>query len=90
MQVKKQQLELDMEQQTGSKLRKKYDNAVYFHPDYLTAEEYTTQNAGLDELQAVIFYSFEQIWPEVSENSGNLDSSLCFIKPIVSHHILCI
>ena len=52
MQVKKQQLELDMEQQTGSKLRKKYDNAVYFHPDYLTAEEYTTQNAGLDELQA--------------------------------------
>ena len=41
-----------MEQQTGSKLRKKYDNAVYFHPDYLTAEEYTTQNAGLDELQA--------------------------------------
>ena len=52
MQVKKQQLELDMEQQTGSKLRKKYDNAVYWHPDYLTAEEYTIQNAGLDELQA--------------------------------------
>ena len=41
-----------MEQQTGSKLRKKYDNAVYCHPDYLTAEEYTIQNAGLDELQA--------------------------------------
>ena len=36
MQVKKQQLELDMEQQTGSKLGKKYDNAVYCHPAYLT------------------------------------------------------
>ena len=36
MQVKKQQLELDMEQQTGSKLRKEYVKAVYCHPTYLT------------------------------------------------------
>ena len=36
MQVKKQQLELDMEQWTGSKLEKKYDKAVYCHPAYLT------------------------------------------------------
>ena len=36
MQVKKQQLELDMEQQTGSKLRKKYIKAAYYHPAYLT------------------------------------------------------
>ena len=36
MQVKKQQLELNMEQQTGSKLRKEYDKAVYCHPAYLT------------------------------------------------------
>ena len=36
MQVKKQQLELDMEQQTGSKLCKEYIKAVYFHPAYLT------------------------------------------------------
>ena len=36
MQVKKQQLELDMEQQTGSKLGKGYDKAVYCHPAYLT------------------------------------------------------
>ena len=35
MQVKKQQLELDMEQQTGSKLRKEYVKAVYGHPAYL-------------------------------------------------------
>ena len=36
MQVKKQQLELDMEQQTGSKSGKEYDKAVYCHPAYLT------------------------------------------------------
>ena len=35
MQVKKQQLELDMEQQTGSKLERKYIKAVYCHPAYL-------------------------------------------------------
>ena len=36
MQVKKQQLELDMEQQTDSKLGKEYIKAVYCHPAYLT------------------------------------------------------
>ena len=36
MQVKKQQLEPDMEQQTGIKLGKEYIMAVYFHPAYLT------------------------------------------------------
>ena len=35
MQAKKQQLELDMEQQTGSKLGKEYVKAVYCHPAYL-------------------------------------------------------
>ena len=36
MQVRKQQLELDMEQQTGSKQEKEYVKAVYSHPAYLT------------------------------------------------------
>ena len=36
MQVRKQQLELDMEQQTGSKLGKEHVKAVYCHPAYLT------------------------------------------------------
>ena len=36
MQVRKQQLELDMEQQIGSKLGKEYIKAVYCHPAYLT------------------------------------------------------
>ena len=53
MQVKKQQLELDMEQQTGSKSGKEYVKAVYCHPAYLTWES-ITWNAGLDEAQAGI------------------------------------
>ena len=36
IQVKKQQLELEMEQWTGSKLEKEYVKAVYCHPAYLT------------------------------------------------------
>ena len=36
MQVRKQQLELDMEQQTGSKYEKEYIKDVYYHPAYLT------------------------------------------------------
>ena len=36
MQVKKQQLELEVEKQTGSKSGKEYDKAVYCHPAYLT------------------------------------------------------
>ena len=42
MQVKKQQLELDMEQQTGSKLGKEYIKAVYCHPAYLTYVQSTS------------------------------------------------
>ena len=37
MQVKKQQLELDMEQWIGSKLGKEHVKAVYCHPAYLTS-----------------------------------------------------
>ena len=40
--VKKQQLELDMEQQTGSKLGKEYVKAVYCHPAYLTSMQSTS------------------------------------------------
>ena len=37
MQVRKEQLELDMEQQTGSNLGKEYIKAIYCHPAYLTS-----------------------------------------------------
>ena len=42
MQVKKQQLEPDMEQQTGSKLGKEYVKTVYCHPAYLTYMQSTS------------------------------------------------
>ena len=42
MQVKKQQLELDVEQWTGSKLGKEYVKAVYCHPVYLTYMQSTS------------------------------------------------
>ena len=42
MQVRKQQLELDMEQQTGSKSGKGYIKAVNCHPAYLTSMQSTS------------------------------------------------
>ena len=42
MQIKKQQLELDIEQQTGSKLGKEYIKAVYCYPGYSTYMESTS------------------------------------------------
>ena len=42
MQVKKQQLELEMEQHTGSKSGKEYIKAVYCHPAYLTYMQSTS------------------------------------------------
>ena len=54
MQVKKQQLELNVEQWTGSNLEKKYVKAVYCHPAYLIYMQYIKQNARLDEAQAKI------------------------------------
>ena len=57
MQVRRQQLELDMEQQTGSKLGKEYVKAVYCHPAYLTymqSTSYIMRNAGLEETQTGI------------------------------------
>ena len=51
MQVKKQQLEPDMEQQTGSKLGKEYIKAVYGHPAYLTYMQ-STSCEMLDEAKA--------------------------------------
>ena len=41
-QVRKQQFELDMEQQIGSKLEKEYVKAVYYHPAYLTYMQSTS------------------------------------------------
>ena len=54
MQVKKQQLEPDMKEQTGSKLGKEYIKAVCCHPAYLTYMQSTSWNSGLEEAQVRI------------------------------------
>ena len=55
MQVRMQQLEVDMEQQIGSKLGKEYIKAVYLSPYVFNLyAEYIMRNSGLDESQARI------------------------------------
>ena len=65
MQVKKQQLAPDMEQQTGSKLGKEYVKAVYCHPAYLTYVQSTSY-----EMLGWIMYKLESRLPgEISITS---------------------
>ena len=52
MQVKKQQLELDMKQQTGSKLGKEYVKGVYCHPAYLTYMQSTSREIHNSQLES--------------------------------------
>ena len=62
MQVKKQQLEMDMEQQTSSKSGKEYVKAVLLSPCLFNLyAEYIMRNAGLDEAQAGIKISGKNI-----------------------------
>ena len=67
MQVKKQQLESDMEQQTGSKFGKEYIKAVYCHPAYLTCMQgtsYKTPNWMKHKL--------ELRWPEEISTTSDM------------------
>ena len=65
MQVKKQQLELDMQQQTGSKLGKEYIKAVYCHRAYLAYMQSTSC-----EMQGWMKHKLESRLPEeISINS---------------------
>ena len=62
MQVRKQHLELDMEQQTGSKYKKEYIKAIYCHPAYFNLyAEYIMRNPVLEEAQAGIKIAGENI-----------------------------
>ena len=63
MQVKKQQLELDMEQQTGSKLGKEYVKAVYCHPAYLTY----MQNKSWETLGWMKHKLESRLWGEIPQ-----------------------
>ena len=61
MQVKKQQLEPDMEQQTGSKLGKEYEGCILSPCLFNLYAEYIMRNTGLEEAQAGIKISGRNI-----------------------------
>ena len=86
MQVRKQQLELDMEQQTSSKLEKEYVKAVLSPCLFNFYAEYIMRNAGLEEAQAGIMIAGEisitsdmqmtpPLWQKVKRNKKPLDES---------------
>ena len=66
MQVKKQQLETDMKQWTGSKLRQEYIKAVYYIPAYLTSMQSTSC-----EMLGCINHKLESRVPELSGTSDD-------------------
>ena len=88
MQVKKQQLELDTEQWTGSKLGKEYVKDVYRHSAYLTYTQFTSCDAELDEAQAGINTAernISNLWYAddiilMAENDKELKSLLMKVK----------
>ena len=88
MQVKKQQLEPDMEHQTDSKLGKEYVKAVYCHPAYLTYMQSTScempdwmkhklESRLLGEIPII---SDMQITPPLAESEEELKSLLMKVK----------
>ena len=71
MQVKKQQLEPDMEQWTGFKLGREYARAVYFLSAYLTYMQSTSC-----EVPGWMRHNLEsRLWGEISVNSNNADDT---------------
>ena len=73
MQVKKQQLEVDMEQRAGSKLGKEYVKAVYCHPAYLTYMQSTSH-----EMPGWMKYKLES-W---SQGEISIISDMQMIPPL--------
>ena len=89
MKVKKQQLELDMEQQTGSELEKEYVKVVYCHPAYLTCMQSTScempgwMNHKLEsrlpeEISTTLRYADDTI--QMAESEEELKSLLMRVK----------
>ena len=72
MQIKKQQLELGMDQWTGSQLEKDYDKAIYCHPAYLT-----TMQSTLCEIPLWVNHKLEsRLLGEISTTSDMYDTTL--------------
>ena len=77
MQVKKQQLELDMEQQTGSKLGKEYIRAVYCHPAYLTYMQSTSY-----EIPGCMKHKLESRLPGEISVTSDMQMTLTFWQKV--------
>ena len=76
MKVKKQQLELDMEQQTGSELEKEYVKVVYCHPAYLTYMQSTSC-----KMMGWMKHKLESRLPgEISITSGYADDTTLMVE----------
>ena len=92
MQVKKQQLELGMKQQTGAKLGKEYVKAVYCHPAYLTSMQSSVQfSSVLGPVQL-----FVTPWTAACQASLSITNSWILLKCMsvksvmsYNHLILC-
>ena len=88
MQVKKQELELDMEQQTNSKSGKEYITAVYCHPAYLTFTQSTSckmpgwMKCKLESrlLGEISITSDTRMTPLMAENKAEIKSLLMKVK----------
>ena len=88
MHVKKRQLELDMEQQTGSKLGKEFVKAVYCHPAYLTSMQSTScempgwMKHKLESrlLGEISITSDTQMTPHLQQKAKELKSLLMKVK----------
>ena len=94
MQVKKQYLELDMEQRAGSKLGKEYFKAVYCQPAYLTYMQSSVQFSSVQSLSCVRL--FVTPWNAACQASLSITNSQSLLKLMCiesvtpsSHLILC-
>ena len=83
MQVKKQQLEPDMKQQTGSKLRKEYVEAFLSHCLFNLHAEYIMWNAGLDDSQAGIKIAGRNINFRYANDTTLMDMGLITLWEVV-------
>ena len=81
MEVSKQQLELDMEQQSGSKLGKEYVKSVYCHPAYLTyMQSRSCEMLGWMKHNEISITSAMQMTPHLWQKKEELKSLLMKVK----------
>ena len=87
MQVRKQQLELDMEQQTASKWEKKYFKAIYCHPAYLTYIQSEVKSLSRVRLFSTPWTVAYQAPPSMGFSRQESWNGLPFPSPIHKHTV---